>query len=90
MFKPSPGIYRLLGAHVRVEAPEKLLKAYRRGESYLRKYKTFEILTYVVSLIIKNHTDATIGWNHEHKQKQAGMAYDLNIPLLHESYISKY
>lgn len=44
MFKPSPGISRLIGAQFRTAAPEKLLKAYRRGESILRKYETFEVL----------------------------------------------
>ncbi|KAL9125947.1 MAG: hypothetical protein Q9217_004925 [Psora testacea] len=48
MFKPSPGITRLLGSHFRCGQPEKLLKAYRRGDSYLKKYKSFEILKYVV------------------------------------------
>ena len=44
MFKPSPGVSRFIGAQFRTAAPEKLLKAYRRGSSYLRKYSTFEIL----------------------------------------------
>ena len=44
MFKPSPGIIRLIGAQFRSAAPEKLLKAYRRGESILRKYESFEVL----------------------------------------------
>lgn len=44
MFKPSPGIMRLLGTQFRTEHPEKLLKAYRRGDLYLGKYKNFEIL----------------------------------------------
>ncbi len=44
MFKPSPGIYRLIDVKFRTSAPEKLLKAYRRGESYLDKYSNFEIL----------------------------------------------
>lgn len=44
MFKPSPGVSRFIGVQFRTAAPEKLLKAYRRGSSYLRKYSTFEIL----------------------------------------------
>lgn len=44
MFKPSPGVSRFIGVQFRAAAPEKLLKAYRRGSSYLRKYSTFEIL----------------------------------------------
>lgn len=44
MFKPSPAIQRLIGNQIRATAPEKLLKAYRRGDSYLRRHKCFEIL----------------------------------------------
>lgn len=44
MFKPSPGVSHFIGVQFRTTAPEKLLKAYRRGSSYLRKYSTFEIL----------------------------------------------
>ena len=44
MFKPSPGVSRFIGVQFRTAAPEKLLKAYRRGSSYLGKYSTFEIL----------------------------------------------
>lgn len=43
MFKPSPGIYRLIGTQFSVRNPEKLLKAYRRGDPYL-KYSSYEIL----------------------------------------------
>ncbi|KAL8945126.1 MAG: hypothetical protein Q9211_000338 [Gyalolechia sp. 1 TL-2023] len=43
-FKPSPGIERLVGSTFRAAAPEKLLKAYRRGDSYLSKHSSFEIL----------------------------------------------
>lgn len=43
-FKPSPGIQRLLGAKFRAAAPEKLLKAYRRGDRYLGKHSSFELL----------------------------------------------
>ncbi|CAF9933021.1 MAG: hypothetical protein ALECFALPRED_005462 [Alectoria fallacina] len=44
MFKPSPGVSRFIGVQFRTATPEKLLKAYRRGSSYLRRYSTFEIL----------------------------------------------
>ncbi|KAA6412105.1 MAG: hypothetical protein FRX48_04255 [Lasallia pustulata] len=44
MFKPSPGVCRLVGANFRTGRPERLLKAYRRDDVYLRKYKSFEIL----------------------------------------------
>ncbi|KAL8996767.1 MAG: hypothetical protein Q9169_003790 [Polycauliona sp. 2 TL-2023] len=43
-FQPSPGIQRLLGNKFRASAPEKLLKAYRRGDRYLGKYSCFELL----------------------------------------------
>lgn len=43
-FKPSPGIQRLIGSKFRAVTPEKLLKAYRRGDSYLSKHSSFEIL----------------------------------------------
>ncbi|KAL8985082.1 MAG: hypothetical protein Q9205_001123 [Flavoplaca limonia] len=45
-FQPSPGIQRLIGAKFRTAAPEKLLKAYRRGDRYLGKHSTFELLKY--------------------------------------------
>lgn len=45
-FQPSPGIQRLIGAKFRAAAPEKLLKAYRRGDRYLGKHSTFELLKY--------------------------------------------
>lgn len=44
MFKPSPGILQLIGTRFRATAPEKLLKAYRRGETYLGKHSCFEVL----------------------------------------------
>ncbi|KAL8673668.1 MAG: hypothetical protein Q9168_001923 [Polycauliona sp. 1 TL-2023] len=43
-FQPSPGIQRLVGTKFRAAAPEKLLKAYRRGDRYLGKYSCFEML----------------------------------------------
>lgn len=44
MFKPSPGIQRLIGTDFKAAGPERLLKAYRRGETYLGRYKNFELL----------------------------------------------
>ncbi|MCJ1421349.1 hypothetical protein MMC32_007712 [Xylographa parallela] len=49
MFKTSPGICRLIGAKFRARSPQNLLKAYRRGSSYLQKYSSFEVLKLVVS-----------------------------------------
>ncbi|KAL8707849.1 MAG: hypothetical protein Q9220_007203 [cf. Caloplaca sp. 1 TL-2023] len=43
-FKPSPGIRRLVGSTFRTSDPEKLLKAYRRGDGYLGKHSNFELL----------------------------------------------
>ncbi|KAL8909642.1 MAG: hypothetical protein Q9207_000140 [Kuettlingeria erythrocarpa] len=43
-FKPSPGIQRLIGSTFTALAPEKLLKAYRRGDNYLSKHSSFELL----------------------------------------------
>lgn len=44
MFKPSPAILSLIGIQFNLTAPEKLLKAYRRGKTYLSSYPNFEIL----------------------------------------------
>ncbi|KAJ5095149.1 hypothetical protein N7532_007440 [Penicillium argentinense] len=44
MFKTSPVMYRLIGSSARSDHPARLLKAYRRGSSYLQKYKMFELL----------------------------------------------
>ena len=48
MFKSAPAITRLIGAKFRAPIPDKLLKAYRRGDSYLQKYTSFEILKYAL------------------------------------------
>ncbi|KAI9683138.1 MAG: hypothetical protein M1829_005929 [Trizodia sp. TS-e1964] len=44
MFKSSPAVRRLIGVNFRHNYPEDLLKAYRRGERYLRRYNAFELL----------------------------------------------
>ncbi|KAJ9211534.1 hypothetical protein DTO166G4_6814 [Paecilomyces variotii] len=45
MFRTSPAIQRLIGTSVRPSAnPARLMRAYRRGTSYLRKFKAFETL----------------------------------------------
>ena len=50
MFNPSPAIKRLVGSNsFRASNPERLLKAHRRGESYLGRYRDFEILKLVAS-----------------------------------------
>ena len=46
MFKPSPAVQKLVNSNsFRVQDPGLLLKAYRRGETYLSKYDQFELLT---------------------------------------------
>ncbi|KAJ5792179.1 uncharacterized protein N7503_008157 [Penicillium pulvis] len=44
MFKTSPAMHRLIGTSAQSNNPGRLLKAYRRGTSYLQKYKMFELL----------------------------------------------
>ena len=45
MFNPSPGIKKLIGLeHVRIQEPDTLLRAHRRGVGYLQKYREFELL----------------------------------------------
>ena len=51
MFRPSPGVLRLLDTRFRVASPDKLLKAYRRGDTYLEKQRCFELLTYLTNLL---------------------------------------
>lgn len=49
MFNPSPAIKRLTGSNsFKATNPERLLRAHRRGESYLSRYREFEILKYVL------------------------------------------
>lgn len=54
MFHDSPQMLRLVVSEeiegsVNVRKAQELLKAYRRGPKYLRKYAEFEILRFVVS-----------------------------------------
>ena len=50
MFNPSPAIKRLVGSNsFKISNVEKLIRAHRRGEAYLSKYRDFEILKYVVN-----------------------------------------
>ncbi|KAJ6171645.1 hypothetical protein N7470_000712 [Penicillium chermesinum] len=48
MFKTSPAMHRLIGTSARSENPARLLKAYRRGASYLQKHRVFEIIKWVL------------------------------------------
>ena len=50
MFHDAPNILELIGnKEFKVKSPEDMLKAYRRGVKYLKKYNEFEILRYVLS-----------------------------------------
>ncbi|KAE8411467.1 DUF1671-domain-containing protein [Aspergillus pseudocaelatus] len=44
MFKPSSAVKRLRGTRAVSADPARILKGYRRGAAYLKKYKVFEIL----------------------------------------------
>ncbi|KAB8275114.1 peptidase family C78-domain-containing protein [Aspergillus minisclerotigenes] len=44
MFKPSSVVKRLRGTRAVSADPARILKGYRRGAAYLKKYKVFEIL----------------------------------------------
>ena len=52
MFKTSPAMQRLIGTSAQSNNPSRLLKAYRRGASYLQKYKIFELLKWVFYLYV--------------------------------------
>ncbi|KAL9611306.1 MAG: hypothetical protein Q9167_004030 [Letrouitia subvulpina] len=47
--RPSRGIQGLIGETFQVKNPEGLLKAYRRGESYLARHSSFELLRLTAS-----------------------------------------
>ena len=44
MYRTSAGLAQLIGKNFRVGNPARMLRAHRRGVSYLKKYRTFEIL----------------------------------------------
>lgn len=48
MFHDNYNVTKLIGERFRHYDPEDLLRAYRRGTKYLRRYNEFEILKYVV------------------------------------------
>ena len=49
MFHDNANVLRLVGnENFKTKSPEDMLKAYRRGVKYLRKYNEFEILRYAV------------------------------------------
>jgi zinc finger-containing ubiquitin peptidase 1 len=44
MFKPAAPMKRLVGVTFRYQNPSELLKAYRRGDKYLKRFNDFELL----------------------------------------------
>lgn len=44
MFSDASGIVKLVGKKFEHRFPDKALKPYRRGSSYLKKYRAFEVL----------------------------------------------
>ena len=50
MFHDNANVLRLVGNdNFKIKSPEDMLRAYRRGVKYLRKYNEFEILRYDIS-----------------------------------------
>jgi zinc finger-containing ubiquitin peptidase 1 len=48
MFHDAANVLRLVGNDkFKMKSPEDMLRAYRRGARYLRKYSEFEILRYI-------------------------------------------
>ena len=51
LFHDAPDVLRLVGNdNFKVKSPGDMLRAYRRGVKYLKKYDAFEILRYVLIL----------------------------------------
>jgi len=44
MFHDAPNVLKVVGETFRAKIPEDLLRAYRRGVKYLKKYSEFETL----------------------------------------------
>lgn len=55
MFHDAASITKLIGKRFKHKSPADLLRAYRRGAKYLKKYKEFETLKYVT---IHDHENA--------------------------------
>jgi len=49
MFHDASGVTKLIGREFRSKAPHDLLRAYRRGVKYLKRYNEFELLKCVCS-----------------------------------------
>ncbi len=46
MFHDASNVTKLIGHKFKTKSPDDLLKAYRRGLKYLKKYNEFELLRY--------------------------------------------
>ena len=55
MYRTSAGLSQLVGTRFRVSNPSRLLQAHRRGNAYLKKYRTFEILKYGLVATLMHH-----------------------------------
>jgi hypothetical protein len=76
MFKTNPSITRLIGTKFNSPQPDKLLKAYRRGDDYLKKYHSFEMLKYV--FFVPKSLTVMIAWT------RTDICYRLMAPLPRE------
>jgi hypothetical protein len=47
MYHDAPNVVKRIGERFRHRDPEDLLRAYRRGAKYLKRYNEFELLKYV-------------------------------------------
>lgn len=52
MFHDSLPVTKLIEQKFRHSDPGNMLRAYRRGEKYLKRYKEFELLRYVIDFIV--------------------------------------
>ena len=50
MFHDAAPISKLVDKNFKEKNPDKLLKPYRRGNHYLKKFREFELLRYVLAL----------------------------------------
>lgn len=60
MFHDAPGVLKLVGKSFSCKNYAELLRAYRRGARYLKKYRAFEILRQDCLSKFMNRTDCSI------------------------------
>lgn len=51
MFHDAPNVIKHVGKSFSVKNPAELLRAYRRGAKYLKRYKAFEVLRCVTLVV---------------------------------------